>query len=80
MCVCVCVCTIISTLCVREEETEMRQEGEKSRRTEEKSAHYITLARLPITPLKTFRALPQGYVGRFGGRLNSDTPQRHITN
>lgn len=51
----VCV-RMYNYMCVSEEETE--EEGEKSRRTEEKSAHYITLAHLPITPLKTFRALP----------------------
>ena len=61
---CVCAYVLLSTVSVyerereKEEETEKRQEGEKSRRTEEKSAHYITLARLPITPLKTFRASP----------------------
>lgn len=32
--------------------------GEVCVEIEEKSAHYITLARLPITPFKTFRALP----------------------
>lgn len=52
MFVCVCACA------GREEETVGRQEGEKSVEIEEKSAHYITLARLPITPFKTFRALP----------------------
>lgn len=52
VCVCVCACA------GREEETVGRQEGEKSVEIEEKSAHYITLARLPITPFKTFRALP----------------------
>lgn len=52
------VCAYVHCVHVGEEETERRQKGEKSRRTEEKSAHYITLARLPITPLKTFRALP----------------------
>lgn len=54
-CACVSVC---GSVCEREVETVGRQEGEKSRKTEEKSVHYITLARLPITPFKTFRALP----------------------
>lgn len=57
--------------CVRGEIEETgggRGERAKSTRNEEKSVHCITLARLPITPLKTFRALPWGYVGRFWGK------------
>lgn len=53
----VCVCMDVFRELHLREERQKRQEGGEE---EEKSVHCISLARLPITPLKTFRALPWG--------------------